>query len=149
MKTIPILPLLLFLLAESFLVPLPAATGAPPPDPPMLAEAKAGRGPKEDPAEMARKAGKPVVADFTLGMCRKCKEQALVLEEVRKQYGDRIVVRIVATQREPKLVDKYEVSTVPLLVFFDAAGKAVARFEGEVAPKAKIEKQLATMGVAK
>lgn len=140
------LPLLLAVLL--FAAPSPAKAESPPQSP-MLEAARAGRGTKEDPAEMARKAGKVVVADFTLGLCRKCKEQALVLESVKARYGDRILIRVVSTQREPELVDRYEVSTVPLLLFFDPSGKAVARFEGAVSPLAKIEKQLATMGVRK
>lgn len=119
-------------LALLFLACLPGAVPAAPAGP--------------DPADLARESGKPVIADFGLGLCKQCKQQKATLDEVEAAYGDRIVVRMVMVNRESALVDRYKVELIPTLVFFDAAGKEAFRKVGPL-PYKEIRDQLARMGV--
>lgn len=123
----------------------PAKAGAPLPG---VAKEKAEA--KVDPADTAKRSGKVVIADFTLGgICKMCKEQMAVLDEVMPAYGDKVILQLVHVGKEAVTVDRYNVSTIPALVFFDANGKVAGRFDGVVTPKGKIEKQLSSMGVSK
>lgn len=99
-----------------------------------------------DPADLAREAGKPVIADFGLGLCKQCKQQKATLDEIEAAYGGRIVVRMVMVNRESALVDRYKVELIPTLIFFDAAGKETFRKVGPL-PYKEIRDQLARMGV--
>ena len=99
-----------------------------------------------DPADLARDAGKPVIADFGLGLCKQCKQQTATLKEIEAAYGDRVVVRMVMVNREQALVDRYKVELIPTLVFFDPAGKEAFRKVGPL-PYREIRDQLARMGV--
>lgn len=99
-----------------------------------------------DPADQARESGKPLIADFGLGLCKQCKQQKAALDEIEAAYGDRIVVRMVMVNREQALVDRYKVELIPTLVFFDPAGKEVFRKVGPL-PYKEIRDQLARMGV--
>lgn len=102
-----------------------------------------------DPADTARKAGKIVVADFTLGLCKMCKQQKGILDETLPQYGNKVVLQVVMVNKESAVVDKYNVSMIPAILFFDGNGKLVGRFDGVVTPKSKIEKQLEAMGLSR
>jgi thioredoxin-like negative regulator of GroEL len=121
------------LLVPLFIVALPFA----------LRSAETGT---RDPAVIAREARRPVIADFGLGLCKQCKEQRATLDQVEAAYGDRIVVRMVMVNKEGALVDRYQVEMIPLLVFFDAAGKEAYRKVGPL-PYGEIRDQLARMGV--
>ncbi|HEY5996178.1 MAG TPA: thioredoxin family protein [Candidatus Deferrimicrobiaceae bacterium] len=99
-----------------------------------------------DPADLARDAGRPVIADFGLGLCKQCKQQTATLKEIEAAYGDRVVVRMVMVNREQALVDRYKVELIPTLVFFDPAGKEAFRKVGPL-PYKEIRDQLARMGV--
>ena len=99
-----------------------------------------------DPADLARDAGKPVIADFGLGLCKQCKQQTATLKEVEATYGDRVVVRMVMVNKEQALVERYQVELIPTLVFFDPAGKEAFRKVGPL-PYKEIRDQLARMGV--
>ena len=99
-----------------------------------------------DPADLARDAGKPVIADFGLGLCKQCKQQTATLKEIETAYGDRVVVRMVMVNKEQALVERYNVELIPTLVFFDPAGKETFRKVGPL-PYKEIRDQLARMGV--
>lgn len=99
-----------------------------------------------DPADQARESGRPLIADFGLGLCKQCKQQKAALDEVEAAYGDRIVVRMVMVNREQALVDRYKVELIPTLIFFDSTGKEVFRKVGPL-PFKEIRDQLARMGV--
>jgi thioredoxin-like negative regulator of GroEL len=104
---------------------------------------------KADPADTARKTGRVVIADFTLGLCKMCKQQKAILDELLPLYGDKVVLQVVMMNKETAVADRYGVSMIPTLLFFDATGKLAGRFDGVVTPKDKIEKQLSAMGVSK
>lgn len=113
----------------------PFAAGAPPPGDDAL-------------VSLARDTGRIVIADFGLGMCRQCKNQAAILEEVKDAYGDRVVVRMVPVNKEQGLVALYGVEAIPHLVFLDPAGEVRFRRTG-VMSFDDIAAQLRRMGVAR
>ena len=94
----------------------------------------------------AKSAGKPLIADFGLGFCMQCKKQAAILEEIRKFYGDKVVLRMVNVNMEQTLTSRYEVELIPTLVFFDGTGKVVLKKVGPIGYD-EIRNQLSRMGV--
>jgi thioredoxin 1 len=102
--------------------------------------------PTDELVALAKSGGKPVIADFGLGFCLQCKKQAATLEEIRKAYGDKVVLRMVNVNKEQALTSRYEVELIPTLVFFDAAGKVVLKKVGPIGYD-DICKQLSRMGV--
>ena len=95
---------------------------------------------------LAKSGGKPVIADFGLGFCMQCKKQAAILEEIRKFYGDKVVLRMVNVNMEQTLTSRYEVELIPTLVFFDGTGKVVLKKVGPIGYD-EIRNQLSRMGV--
>ncbi|MGE5664292.1 MAG: thioredoxin family protein [Deltaproteobacteria bacterium] len=110
-----------------------AAAGAPPPGDDAL-------------VSLARDTGRILIADFGLGMCMQCRNQAAILEKVKDAYGDRVVVRMVPVNKEQGLVALYGVETIPHLVFLDPAGEVRFRRTG-VMSFDDIAAQLRRMGV--
>jgi thiol-disulfide isomerase/thioredoxin len=113
---------------------------------PALLATTAAMAADDEPATLARSAGKPVIADFGLGFCVQCKKQRATLEEVRKAFGDKIIVRMVNVSKEGRLVERYKVEMIPTLVFFDASGQVTFRKVGPLGFK-EISGQLSRMGV--
>lgn len=97
-------------------------------------------------ATLARTNKKPVIADFGLGFCSQCKKQTATLEEVKKAFGDKIVVRMVNVGKETRLTEQYKVEMIPTLVFLDDSGKVTFSKLGPIEFK-EIRDQLARMGI--
>ena len=95
---------------------------------------------------LAISGGKPVIADFGLGICMQCRNQAETLERVRKAYGDKVTIRMVNVGKEADLAKRYEVELIPTLVFIDSKGKVVFRKVGPLGYE-EIRTQLSRMGV--
>ena len=96
--------------------------------------------------ELAKKGGKPLIADFGLGFCMQCKKQAETLKEIREAYGDKVVLRMVNVGKEQALTSRYEVELIPTLVFIDGTGKVVLKKVGPMGYD-EIRNQLSRMGV--
>ncbi len=95
---------------------------------------------------LAKSKGKPVIADFGLGICMQCKKQSATLEEIRETYGDKVIVRMVNVGKEGELTKRYEVELIPTLVFIDPKGKIVLKKVGPLGYD-EIRSQLSRMGV--
>ncbi len=95
---------------------------------------------------LAKSRGKPVIADFGLGICMQCKKQSATLEEIRETYGDKVIVRMVNVGKEGELTKRYEVELIPTLVFIDRKGKIVLKKVGPLGYD-EIRSQLSRMGV--
>lgn len=122
-----------------------AAAAAPPG--PFGGSGPAGPPSAADPlAALARERGRVVIADFGLGMCRQCKAQAAILEDVARVYGAKVVIRMVAVNKEQALTERYGVETIPHLVFLDPSGAVRFRRTG-VTGFGEIAAQLRRMGV--
>ena len=85
--------------------------------------------------------GKPAVYDFGAKYCVPCKEMQKVVAELKPQYGDQVEFRMLYTDEEMPLFEKYKIVAIPTQVFFDASGKEVDRHIGAL-PKEEVLKKL-------
>jgi thioredoxin-like negative regulator of GroEL len=97
-------------------------------------------------ADLARSKKRVVIADFGQGLCKQCKKQGAILEEVKKAYGDKVEVRFVHVAKESALAERYGVNMIPHLVYIDPTGKACQADTG-VSSFEKIADRLAKLGV--
>ena len=95
---------------------------------------------------LARNGKRVLIADFGLGWCSQCKAQSEILDKVKAAYPGKVLVRMVRVDREKALTARYEVETIPHLVFFDPEGNVVLRKTG-VMRYEDISAQLTRMGV--
>ena len=78
------------------------------------------------------------LVDFYSDSCVPCKRMSPVLAELEESYAGKLYIGKVNIAYEPELVEKYEVSSAPTLVFFKD-GKEIQRLTG-VQKKADLEK---------
>ncbi len=96
---------------------------------------------------LARSRNRVVIAQFGLGLCRQCKAQSAILENIRETYRDKVVVRMVHVNEEQQLTARYQIETIPHLIFFGPSGSVALRKTG-VMKYEDITAQLSRMGVA-
>ena len=77
------------------------------------------------------KAGKAVIADFYSDSCVPCKRLSPVLAELEEELGDKVKLVKININFDGALAEKYEVMSVPTLVFFKD-GEEVSRLNGAV-----------------
>jgi thioredoxin 1 len=85
--------------------------------------------------------GKPAVYDFGAKYCVPCKEMQKIVAELKPQYGDKVEFRMLYTDEEMPLFEKYKIVAIPTQVFFDASGKVVDQHIGAL-PKEEVLKKL-------
>ena len=96
---------------------------------------------------LARSGNRVVIAEFGLGLCRQCKAQSAILEKIREAFKDKVVVRMVHVNKEQQLTARYQIETIPHLIFFEPSGNVAFRKTG-VMKHEDISAQLSRMGVA-
>lgn len=72
---------------------------------------------------------KLVLIDFYSDSCVPCKRMSPLLAELEESYADQLYIGKVNIAYEAKLVEKYEVTTAPTLIFFKN-GKQLKRVVG-------------------
>lgn len=65
---------------------------------------------------------KPVIIDLYATWCGPCKRLAPILSEIQKDYGDKIQIYKVDTDKERELARLFNVSSIPLMVFIPQKG---------------------------
>ncbi|MFC1983873.1 thioredoxin family protein [Chloroflexota bacterium] len=90
--------------------------------------------------------GKPTLAEFGSSTCIPCKEMKPILEELAKEYKEKLNVVIVEVYDHMDLTRQYQIMTIPTQIFFDSNGKEIARHIGFWA-KEEIIAQLKKMGI--
>jgi thioredoxin 1 len=90
--------------------------------------------------------GNPTLAEFGWRECVPCKEMRPILEELDKQYKDKLNVVIVEIPFNQDLAENYGIRVMPVQIFFDSRGKEIARHAGFL-PKTDIIAALQKMGV--
>ena len=93
---------------------------------------------------------KPCLIDFYANWCGPCKMVAPILEELQKEYGDRIVIYKVNTEDEQELAGMFGIQSIPSLLFVPKDGQpqmamgALPKptFERAIADVLKVEKPI-------
>lgn len=88
----------------------------------------------------------PQVLDLGRGMCVVCKKMVPIMEELKKEYKGRVVVKVINIDQQPEVAEKFKIRLIPTQIFLDAKGKEVFRHEGFM-PKDEIVAQLKEMGI--
>ena len=89
---------------------------------------------------------KPVLISFSSESCVYCKEMEPILEELKEEYKDRVVIRIVNVNDNPKEAKENGIRVVPTQIFFNSQGEGVERHEGFM-PREDIVRIFEKMGV--
>lgn len=92
----------------------------------------------------------PCLIDFYADWCGPCKMVAPVLEELQKEYGDKIVIYKVDTEEQQELAGMFGIQSIPSLLFVPVDGQpqmamgALPKptFEKAIADVLKVEKPL-------
>ena len=87
-------------------------------------DAVAAHSPEPSPGRLPR------LLDLGAGRCIPCKEMAPILEELRETYRGRLDVVFIDVWQDRDAASRYDVSTIPTQIFFDAEGKERFRHEG-------------------
>lgn len=81
-------------------------------------------------------ASRPVLVDFWAEWCSPCKQIAPALDEIARDYGDRLTVAKLNIDENPQVPMKYGVRGIPTLMIF-RDGQVAATKVGAL-PKTKI-----------
>ena len=65
----------------------------------------------------------PALIDFYADWCGPCKTVAPVLEELQEEYGDKIVIYKVDTEKEQELAGMFGIQSIPSLLFVPTDGQ--------------------------
>src|SRR4030042_6435585 len=85
--------------------------------------------------------GKPALYEFGAKYCAPCKEMKVVMAALKISHGDQVEFRMVYTDEEMPMFEKYKIVAIPTQVFFDASGKVVDQPIGAL-PKEEVLKKL-------
>jgi len=72
---------------------------------------------------------KPVVLDFSATWCGPCRMQKPILEELEKQYADKVEFKVIDVDENQELATKYGIHAVPTLII-EKDGVEVKRYMG-------------------
>ena len=88
--------------------------------------------------------GLPVLVDFWAKWCGPCKMVTPILEELVREYADKLKIGKLDVEENPKTATFYGIMSVPTLVFFKN-GKVIGQVVGALSKlelKKKIEEKL-------
>ena len=87
---------------------------------------------------------KPMVIDFFADWCPPCKKLSPILDEIEKKYKDKVVFRRVDIDQEAKLALKFNVQSIPTLMFVTPKGEyqSIVGLQEPQVIEAKIEELL-------
>lgn len=85
----------------------------------------------------------PVIVDFWAPWCGPCRMVAPILDELAKEYGEKLVIAKVNTDENPQWAMKFGVQGIPTMLFVKD-GQLVDRMVG-AAPKPFIQQRVDTL----
>jgi thioredoxin 1 len=85
------------------------------------------------------KADKLVIADFWAEWCGPCKMIAPLLDEVAREFPDKVKIVKLNVETEPQIAQQFGIYNIPTLLFFKG-GKVIEQVVGLVAKKVLVEK---------
>ncbi|MDD5597973.1 MAG: thioredoxin family protein [Victivallaceae bacterium] len=76
----------------------------------------------------------PLLLDFGAKQCIPCKKLAPILDELEKEYKGILTVKFIDVWVKENAAEakKYEISSIPTQIFFDAEGRELWRHEGYI-----------------
>lgn len=90
--------------------------------------------------EFVLKSDKPVLVDFWAEWCGPCRMITHSIEEISKEYADKVVVTKCDVDNSPAVAAKYSIRNIPTVLFFKD-GKIVDKQVGAV-PKSNFVNKL-------
>ena len=84
--------------------------------------------------------GKPALYEFGAKYCIPCKEMKEVMAALKISHGDQVEFRMVYTDEEMPMFEKYKIVAIPTQVFFDASGKVVDQHIGALSKEEVLKK---------
>jgi thiol-disulfide isomerase/thioredoxin len=99
-----------------------------------------------NPVDKARRSNKPTMVEFGATGCIPCDMMQPILDNLRKNFPDRLNVVFVHVGEEQLLAARYGIRSIPVQVFFDAQGKEVFRHVGFY-PEKEVITQLNNIGL--
>ncbi|MCT4673261.1 MAG: thioredoxin [Prolixibacteraceae bacterium] len=96
---------------------------------------------EKNPKKWVYKGDKPAIIDFYADWCGPCRKTAPILEALAKEYGDKIVIYKVDTQKERELSAAFGIQSLPSLLFIPL-GEAPQLAKGAL-PKEAFEEAIA------
>ena len=82
----------------------------------------------------------PVLVDFWAPWCRPCLMIAPILDELAKEYADKVSIVRMDVDQNPKTASKYKIMSIPTLIIFNK-GEPVSHVVG-LRPKAELKRIL-------
>lgn len=79
--------------------------------------------------ELVLRADKPVLVDFWAEWCPPCKMIVPVLDEIERQYGDRLTIAKINADEHPEIAQRYGVTGLPTLNLY-RDGEVVRQVRG-------------------
>lgn len=86
----------------------------------------------------------PVLVDFYADWCKPCQAQAPIIDELKEEMGDKLVVFKVNVDVETEIADRYGIQSIPTLMIFkngEILWKAVGLQEKSILTKAVSDSQ--------
>jgi thioredoxin 1 len=74
--------------------------------------------------------GLPVMIDLGSDQCIPCKMMAPILEELKTEYTEKLIVHFLDVRKLPALSKTYNIQLIPTQIFYNASGKELFRHEG-------------------
>ena len=84
---------------------------------------------------------KPAIVDFYADWCGPCRAIAPILEELAKEYGDKIVIYKVNVDKDPDVAASFGISSIPAVMYIPVNGEARMTVGGRSKDKFKKEIQ--------
>lgn len=82
------------------------------------------------PEAAAQDASLPRLVDLGSDKCVPCKMMAPILEELKREYADRMVVEVIDVRVDRSAGTDYGIKIIPTQIFFSPDGRELFRHEG-------------------